>query len=76
MGRVIGRNSKNLYQIEQKTGATLKVWGWNGLCIKGSPESQKRAIWEIKELVVSLEGIRTADLPCRSFTRSGLNFVM
>jgi len=54
MGAVIGKNSKNLNKIEQKTGATLKVWGWNGLCIKGSTESQKRAIREIKEQVVSL----------------------
>ena len=54
MSRVIGRNGEKLHNIEQKTGATLKVWGWNGLHIKGSPENQMRAIREIKELVVSL----------------------
>ena len=64
MGAVIGKNSKNIHKIEQKTGATLKVWGRNGLYIKGSLESQKRAIRDIKEQLVSLvslscyEGIR------------------
>ena len=54
MGYVIGKGRETLAKIEQKTGATLKIWEWNSLCIKGSPESQKRAIWEIKKLVVSL----------------------
>ena len=54
MGQVIGKGRENLAKIEQKTGATLKVLEWNTLCIKGSPESQKRAIWEIKKQVVSL----------------------
>ena len=54
MGTVIGKNRENLNKIEQKTGATLIVHGWNGLYVKGSPESQKRAIREIKEQVVSL----------------------
>ena len=54
MGQIIGKGRENLAKIEQKTGATLKVWEWNSLCVKGSPESQKRAIWEIKEQVVSL----------------------
>ena len=54
MGHVIGKNRENLDSIEQKTGATLKVWEWNCLCMKGSPESQKRAVREIKEHVVSL----------------------
>jgi len=54
MGYVIGKRRENLDKIEQKTGATLKVLEWNGLCIKGSQESQKRAIREIKEQVVSL----------------------
>ena len=54
MGHIIGKRRENLEKIEQKTGATLKVWEWNGLCIKGSPESQKRAIREIKEQVVSM----------------------
>lgn len=54
MGHVIGKRREHLDKIEQKTGATLKVWERNSLCIKGSPESQKRAIREIKEQVVSL----------------------
>ena len=62
MGHVIGKRRENLDKIEQKTGVTLKVWERNGLCIKGPPESQKRAIREIKEQVVSLamKVIRTA----------------
>ena len=67
MGAVIGRNGKNLNKIEQKTGATLRVWGRKDLYIKGSPESQKRAIREIKEQVVSLA-------MKESVNRSGLNF--
>ena len=61
MAQVIGKRRENLNKIEQKTGATLKVLEWNGLCIKGSHESQKRAIRKIKDQVVSLacyEGIR------------------
>lgn len=54
MGHVIGKRREHLDKIEQKTGATLKVRERNSLCIKGSPESQKRAIREIKEVVVSL----------------------
>ena len=54
MGRVIGKRSKNLNKIEQKTGATLMVRKWNGLYVKGSPESQKKAIREIKDHLVSL----------------------
>ena len=54
MGGVIGRSREHLIDIEQKTGATLKVFQRNTLCIKGSSESQKRAIREIKETVVSL----------------------
>ncbi|KAL9950379.1 hypothetical protein ACROYT_G042867 [Oculina patagonica] len=51
MGRVIGKNREQLNDIEQKTGATLKVFRRNTLCVKGSIESQKRAIREIKEIV-------------------------
>jgi len=54
MGVVIGKKRKNLNKIEQKTGATLKVLGRNGLYIKGSHESQKRAIRDTKEQLVSL----------------------
>ena len=62
MGTVIGKNRENLNKIEQKTGATLMVHGRNGLYVKRSPGSQKRAIREIKEQVVSLaiKVIRTA----------------
>ena len=62
MGTVIGKNRENLNKIEQKTGATLMVRGRNGLYVKRSPDSQKRAIREIKEQVVSLamKVIRTA----------------
>jgi len=58
MGAVIGRNREHLNDIEQKTGATLKVHrkGSNSsLYIKGSIESQKRAIREINETVVRPE---------------------
>ena len=73
MGHVIGKGRENLAKIEKKTGATLKVWEWNSLCVKGSPESQKRAIREIKEQVVSLamKVIRTAGWRSRSLTWSG-----
>jgi len=54
MRHVIGKRRENLDKIEQKTGATLMVLEWNSLYIKGSQESQKRAIREIKEQVVSL----------------------
>ena len=57
MGAVIGKNREHLNDIEQKTGATLKVYrrdSNSSLHIKGSIESQKRAIREIKETVVRL----------------------
>jgi len=65
MGQVIGKRREHLDKIEQKTGATLKVWEWNDLCIKGSPESQKRAIREIKEQVVSLAITESIQQTCR-----------
>ena len=55
MGAVIGRNREHLNEIEQKTGATLKVYkkGSNSsLWVKGSIKSQKRAIRQVKEIVV------------------------
>jgi len=58
MGAVIGRNREHLNYIEQKTGATLKVFketSNSSLYIKGSIESQKRAIREINETVVRPE---------------------
>ena len=58
MGAVIGRNHERLNDIEQKTGATLKVYrkdSNSSLYIKGSIESQRRAIREINEIVVRPE---------------------
>ena len=63
MGRVIGRNREQLYDIEEKTGATLKVSihdSNSSLFIKGSTESQKKAIRKIKEIVVSFATRKTA----------------
>jgi len=53
MGAVIGKSRGGLKNIEQTTGAILKVHT-SSLHIKGSIESQKRAIRKIKEKVVSL----------------------
>ena len=53
MAKVIGKNGMNLKKIEAKTKATLKVSEKNSLYIKGSPESKKQAIREIKETMVS-----------------------
>ena len=53
MGQVIGKNRVRLDDIQEKTGATLRVFERN-IYVKGSIESQKRAIREIKEIVVSL----------------------
>ena len=52
--RVPGRNRRHLNNIKQKTGEILKVFQRNTFYIKGSTESQKRAIWELKENVISL----------------------
>ena len=57
MAKVIGKNRMNLKKVEAKTKATLKVFERNSLYIKGSPESQKLAIREIKDTVVSLSMI-------------------
>jgi len=57
MGEVIRRISRELNNIEKNTGAALKVSKGNqtqSLYIKGSTESQMRAIRKIKEVVVSL----------------------
>jgi len=56
LGAVIG-DREGLKNIEQTTGAIFKVYGKDSnisLRIKGSIESQKRAIRKIKEKVVSL----------------------
>ncbi|KAJ7387975.1 hypothetical protein OS493_001332 [Desmophyllum pertusum] len=50
MGQVIGKYRRSLDKIENITGATLKVFERN-VYIKGSIESQKRAIREIKDIV-------------------------
>ena len=52
MGRVIGKGRENLSNLETKTGVALKVID-NSLYIKGSIEKQKKAIREIKAIVVS-----------------------
>ena len=57
MGAVIGKKRQHLSNIEKKTGATLRVYrkdSNSSLYIKGSIESQKKAIREIKEIVVRL----------------------
>lgn len=53
MGKVIGKNRMNLDRFEKKTNyeAKLKVFERNSLYIKGSPESQRIAIRDIKETV-------------------------
>jgi len=57
MGIVIGRNREQLNDIEQNTGAKFQTGSKTNqdgaLYIKGSTESQKRAIRKIKEIVVS-----------------------
>ena len=58
MRAVTRRNHEVLNDIEQKTGATLKVCGTgsnSSLYVKGSIESQRRAIREINEIVVRPE---------------------
>lgn len=58
MGAVIGKNRQHLSNIEQKTGATLRVYrkdSNSSLYIKGSIESQKKALREIREIVVRLQ---------------------
>ena len=58
MGKVIGRNREQLKNItEQNTGVEFKTDPKSNqdgaLYIRGPPESQKRAIRKIKEIVVS-----------------------
>lgn len=57
MGKVIGRNKGKLKEITEDTGAEFKTDPKSNqdgaLFIKGSIESQKRAIRKIKEIVVS-----------------------
>ncbi|KAJ7323759.1 hypothetical protein OS493_030885 [Desmophyllum pertusum] len=61
MGQVIGKNRQSLENIEKITDATLKVFERNSLYIKGSNESQKRAIREIKEIVETSSGFTDID---------------
>ena len=57
MGRVIGKNRVQLKEIIDHTGAEFKTDTKSNqdgaLYIKGSIESQKRAVRKIKEIVVS-----------------------
>jgi len=51
MGQVIGKGREKLSNIETNTGVALKVID-NNLYIKGSAEKEKKAIREIKAIVV------------------------
>ena len=51
MGQVIGKGRERLSNIETNTGVALKVID-NNLYIKGSTEKEKKAIREIKAIVV------------------------
>lgn len=57
MGKVIGKNHEQLKSIKQTTGAEFETDPKSNrdgaLYIRGSIESQKRAIRKIKEIVVS-----------------------
>ena len=58
MGHVIGKSRQNLNTIETKTGVTLKVRD-SKLYIKAeSEESEKLAIRKIKQLAVSIFGLK------------------
>ena len=52
MGFVIGKGREKLNNIETKTGVALKVID-NSLYFTGSAEQEKKAIREIKDIVVS-----------------------
>ena len=55
MGVVIGKGHEKLNNISTKTGVTLKAFrGSPGLYFKGSREGEKKAIREIKAIVVSV----------------------
>ena len=55
MGVVIGKGYETLNNISTKTGVTLKAFrGSPGLYFKGSREGEKKAIREIKAIVVSV----------------------
>ncbi len=53
MGQVIGKGREKLNNIETKTGAALKVID-DSLYIKGSIEKEKKALREIKAIVVRM----------------------
>ena len=53
MGFVIGKGREKLNNIETKTGVALKVID-NSLYFIGSAEKEKKAIREIKAVVVSV----------------------
>ena len=52
MGSVIGKGREKLNNIKTKTGVALKVID-NSLYFIGSAEKEKKAIREIKDIVVS-----------------------
>ena len=55
MGVVIGKGYEKLNNISTRTGVTLKAFrGSPGLYFKGSREGEKKAIREIKAIVVSV----------------------
>ena len=55
MGVVIGKGHEKLNNISTKTGVTLKAFRSSpGLYFKGSREGEKKAIREIKAIVVSV----------------------
>ena len=55
MGVVIGKGYETLNNISTRTGVTLKAFrGSPGLYFKGSREDERKAIREIKEIVVSV----------------------
>lgn len=64
MGQVIGKGREKLSNIETNTGAALKVID-NNLYIKGSTEKEKKAIREIKAIVVR----RWLNCSLRTFVR-------
>ena len=55
MGIVIGKGYEKLNNISTRTGVTLKAFrGSPGLYFKGSREDEKKAIRQIKAIVVSV----------------------
>ena len=69
MGAVIGKGYEKLNNISTKTGVTLKAFrGSPGLYFKGSREGEKKAIREVKEIVVSVHWSPCCDYVSFGFT--------